>query len=431
MANLLQSAQVKATCAPEFYTDYLANLAARGQQAQQQAQFVGAQPLQQAAFAAACASRGQFQPALTAGQGYVGQAAGQNITGAAAPYLQAATSASPLCAARPMICRAANLNLANLAGEYMNPYIQGAVQSMSDIAQRNIRQNLTPMATAATVGSGQFGSQRGAQVLGQVQVQAQQDLNNQIAQMMSSGYGQALQAAQAKQGALSSAAQQIAQAQQAANAAQLQAAQTAGGLTAQQAQALQQAGLGMGTLGQQAQAMNLACINALATLGGQQQTIAQNAQNYPLTTLGSLASLLQGYSIPTATRTTLQMSPFSALGALGAGGMGLYQNVPAIRDLVSRGAGGLGSFFRNLGGGGGGIGTGTGLEGLSCANVGRDEQQAINDYLNFLNNATPNFDYGFDCIGFAEGGSIHNKAVGGKIGCASTRSYGALPYKKG
>ncbi len=318
-------------------------------------------------------------------------------------YLQRAATQGGLTAAEPYLRTAAMRSPAEMAEEYMNPYVRSAVQSMSDIAQRNIRQNLSPMATAAAVGSGQFGSQRGAQVLGQVQAQAQQDLNAQIAQMLSSGYGQALQAAGQQQaltgqlgatagglgqqqaallgqlgqtaggltaqqaqnlisaanvaggltqqqanllgqlggtagsltaqqaqnlinaglglGGQQTAANQIAaglagtaaQAQQAQNAANLQAAQTAAQAASQQAAAQQAAGLGLGQLAQQGSGVNLANINALATLGQQQQTIAQNQQLFPLTTLSNLAGLLQGYQIPTEVTTQLNMSPLSAL----------------------------------------------------------------------------------------------------------------------
>lgn len=446
MANLLQSTQVKSTCAPGFYTDYLSNLASRGQAAQQAAQFVGAQPLQQKAFEAACASQGQFQPALATGQQYVGQAAGQNITGAATPYLQAATTASPLCAARPMICQSANLNIACLAGQYMSPYLQKAMQSVSDIGQRNIIQNLSPQATAAAVGSGQFGSQRGAQVLGQVQQQAQQDLNRQLSEMANTGFGQALQAAQAKQAALGQAAGQISAAQQAQNQANLQAAQTAGGLTAQQADALQKAGLGMGTLGQTAQSMNLACINALSTLGGQQQTIAQNQQNYPLTTLASLASLLQGYSIPTATKTQLQMSPFSALGAVGSAGLGLMTpkyDTSGKPIEGSRVIDQIGNILKGLPAFGGGSGASGGCAGSSmpigCQTPGSGIFTGCSSSSMPIGCQTSGggiytgggFCSFFQCGCYAEGGSVQRKAVGGRIGCASTKSLGGLPYKKG
>ena len=424
MANLLQSTQTKSTCAPGFYTNYLSNLAQAGQAAQQQAQFVGAQPLQQQAFTQAAEGFGAFQPNVATGAQYLGQAAGQNITGAAAPYLQAGTTASPLCAARPMICSAANLNLAGVASDYMNPYIQSAIRSMSDIAQRNIRQNLSPAATAAAVGSGQYGSQRGAQVLGQITAQAEQDLNKQIADMLSTGYGQSLQAAQAKQSALTQAAQQISQAQQAQNQAQLTAAQTAGSTAAQQAQALQQAGLGMGTLGTQASGMRLACINALSTLGGQQQQIAQNQQMFPLTTLGSLASLLQGYSIPTATRTQLQMSPFSAAAAIGAGGLGVLQNYPqisqSIKDIFGKSAGALPPLCTSSSSGQrpSDLPNVPGLPvptsgGFDLCSSGACQTCFCCDYAGLM----------------ASGGMV--KSAGGSMGCASTQSRGALPYKKG
>jgi len=328
MANMLQSSQNQATTAPGFYTDYLSGLATKGQAAAGQAQFAGAQPLQTEAFCKVATNFGAQQPAFQTGQKYVGQAAGQDVTGAAAPFLQAGTTASPLCAAKPLICGSANLNLADLASEYMNPYISTAVQSMSDIAQRNIRQNLSPAATAAAVGSGQFGSQRGAQVLGQVKSQAEQDLNNQIAQMLTSGFGQALCAAKSKQGALAQAAQTTSAAQQAQNQAELQAAQTAASAAAQEGSLLNTAGSTMGALGTGAGSQNLACINALATLGGQQQTIEQNRQNFPLTNLASLSTLLQGYSIPTSTKTTLCMSPLSGVAAVGTGLGALLQNDP-------------------------------------------------------------------------------------------------------
>lgn len=420
MANLLQSSQTKATEAPSFYTDYLTNLATQGKAATCQAQYVGAQPLQTQAFQKVCQNFGGAQPAFQTGQQYVGQAAGQNITGAAAPYLQAGTSASPLCAARPMICQAANLNLACLASGYMSPYIKSAVQSMSDIAQRNIRQNLSPMATSAAVGSGQFGSQRGAQVLGQIQEQAQQDLNAQIADMLNKGYGQALSAAQTKQQTLGTLSQQIAEAQRAQNQAQLTAAQTAGCAAAREAAARTQAGQAMGTLGQQAAAANLACINALATLGGQQQTIAQNAQNYPLTKLQTLSSLLQGYQVPTSVRTTLCMSPFSALSAVGTGVMGAAQKLP--------------EFIKDFGG------AVEAIKGIFPSGPTYD----------FTGGASPeDYSNAFPTLGsFANGGLIcaaspvgsgccsccyarGGKVATGTVGCYSTRSHGALPYKKG
>ena len=323
MANLLQSTQTTETTAPQFYTDYLSNLASRGQTAQQAAQYVGAQPLQQQAFTQAGQTAGSFQPVISAGEQLAQQAGGQDITGAAAPYLMAGTAISPLSALAPFAQNIAASSPADLAAAYMSPYIGSAVQNLSDIAQRNIQQNLAPQATAAAVGTGQFGSQRGAQVLGQVERDAQRDLENQISQMLNAGYGQALTAAGQYQGTLGQLGSAAANAQNAYNQALLNAAQTAGSTSQQQAASRIAAGQALGTLGTQAQTMNLADINALASLGGQQQQILQNQQNYPLTTLASLANILQGAQIPTTVTAALNQSPLSVLAGITTGGVGM------------------------------------------------------------------------------------------------------------
>lgn len=428
MANLLQSSQNKETTAPGYYTDYLSNLATQGKQAAGQAQYVGAQPLQEQAFCEAQQNFGAQQGALSTAQGIVGQAAGQDITGAAQPYLTAGTSASPLCAARPLICNAANLDLSQLASQYMSPYINTAVQGLSDIAHRNIRQNLSPAATAAAVGSGQFGSQRGAQVLGQIQAQAEQCLNQQIANMENQGFAQALQAATAKQGALGNLANTTATAQQAQNQANLTAGSTAAQAAANQGQLLNTAGTNLGNLAQTGATMNLACINALSTLGGQQQTIAQNAQNFPLTKLQSLSSLLQGYQIPTGTKTTLCMSPFSAAAAIGAGGLGVVKNLPGITKNLKDAFAEQKAKVPVIPNPGTKIpANGGNINGL-C-----DCTSCCNDCCSCCSCCC------MDCCSccccyccccVAEGGSIKAKTRG-YTGCASTYSRGGLPVKKG
>ena len=413
MANLLQSSQNKETTAPSYYTDYLSTLANQGRAAAGQASYVGAQPLQTKAFESVCQNFGAQQPSIQIGKNLVGQAAGQDVTGAAAPFLQAGTTASPLCAARPLICQTANLNLSCVASQYMSPYIQTAVQGMSDIAQRNIRNNLSPAATAAAVGSGQFGSQRGAQVLGQINAQAQQCLNSQIANMQNQGYAQALQAATAKQSALGNLANTAANAQQAQNQANLTAGSTAAQAAANQGSLLNTAGTNMGNLAQTGAGLNLACINAMSTLGGQQQTIGQNAQNFPLTNLASLGSLLQGYSIPVGTSTTLCMSPLSSLAAAGAGAMGLYQKIPGFKSLVDSGLTSVKDFF--------GSSSGTGHECDFCCSSGDCGTPC------WAGNCCS------CCCGgyFAASGGLIKPKARGYTGCASTTHRGALPQKKG
>jgi hypothetical protein len=311
MANMLQSSQNKSTCVPSFYTNYLTNLATKGQQAACGASYVGAQPLQTEAFKTATQNAGAAQPAFQTGMGYLGCAANKNISGAATPYLT----------------EAQQTNTGQLAQCYMSPYINNAIHGMSDVAMRNIQQNLAPQATAAAVGSGQFGSQRGAQVEGQVQANAMQDLNSQIANLLNSGYGTAMNAATQRQSLLN------------------QLGSTAATAGAECARAKQAAGVGMGQLGTSLTNANIACVNALATLGGQEQTIAQNAQCYDLAKYAKLAGIMQGAQIPTSVKTTMCLSPFSTISQLGAGAMGILCKLGQNPDYFKNIKGGLDSIF--------------------------------------------------------------------------------------
>jgi len=395
MANLLQSSQNKSTCAPQYYTNYLQQLATCGSTAEKCAQYIGATPLQSQAFCSVSTNFGASQPTYKTGESYLGCAANQNIKGAAAPYLQAATTASPLCAAKPLICQSQGMNLGQLAQCYMSPYINSAITNMSNVAQRNIQQNLSPQATSAIVGSGQFGSQRGAQALGQITANAEQCLNTQIGNMLTQGYGQALCAAKAKESALGALANTTVQGQTAQNQAQIAAGQTAACAATRQAAAEQAAGIGMGTLGTQAAAQNLACINALATLGAQCQQIKQNAQCYDFTKLSKLASLMQGQSIPTTVKTTMCMSPLSAAGSLGALAKGIA-SCSTLSGLVKCGY----SSIKNL------------FSGTPCT-------RCCGSAVNMCN-------YSMGC---ASGGLVKAKS-GGAIGCRSTRNLGALPLRR-
>ena len=439
MANLLQSSSNKSTCAPSYYTNYLTTLANKGLSAQCAAQYVGAQPLQTKAFCTANAEAGNYAGNFQTGAGLVGCAANQNISGSATPYLQAATTASPLCAAKPLINETAGTNLGQLAQCYMSPYLQSAIQNVSNVAQRNIQQNLAPQATAATVGSGQYGSQRGAQVLGQVENNAMQCLNNTMANMENAGYNTAMCAAKAKESALGALANTTSAAQQAQNQVQLGAGTEAATSATQQANALQQAGLGMGTLGTEGSNVKLACINALATLGGQQQTIAQNKQCYPLTTLAKTAGILSGANIPMSTKQTLCMSPLSAIGAAGSTALGLLTPCKTTgKTLLSSLKCGIKSTFglcqplcatKIAKGGSCGSGPFVPTKGNSFC------LPCKTNCTGCLSSCTP-IGCQYCCVGcipicgLASGGLVQGKALGGTVGCASTIYFGGLPFRR-
>jgi len=293
MANLLQSSQTQATQAPSYYTDYLSNIATKGAAQVDPltgAQYVGSQPLQETAFENVEDAAAQYKDTLTD----AGTTLGSAVSGT-----------SPLSAATSYLT-SAGTNPATAATGYMSPYTTGVVNQIGNIGQRNIMQNLAPQATAGAVGSGQFGSKRGAEVLGQTVQNASRDILGQQATAMEKGYQSALDAA-LKQ-----------------NQLQAQMGQTAGTLASQGQQNLTQAGAQQGQLASTNQALNLAEINALATLGEQQRTLKQNEQLFPLSNLSTLSGMLRGYNVPTTTKTTAEMSPLSALAGIGTGAMGLF-----------------------------------------------------------------------------------------------------------
>jgi hypothetical protein len=309
MANLLQSSQTQATQAPSYYTDYLSNIASKGAAAVDPAtgaQYVGAQPLQETAFGNVEESAGAYKPTLTSAGTTLGSAV---------------DATSPLSAATSYLT-AAGTDPSKAATGYMSPYTTGVVNQIGNLGQRNIMQNLAPQATAGAVGSGQFGSKRGAEVLGQTIQNANRDILGQQTSAMDKAYQNAMDAA-LKQ-----------------NQLQAQVGQTAGTLASQGTQNLINAGAQQGQLASTEQGLNLAEINALATLGEQQRTLKQNEQLFPLSNLSTLSGMLRGYNVPTTTKTTAETSPLSALASIGAGAAGLFSGT---------GAGGTGpSLFDNI-----------------------------------------------------------------------------------
>ena len=239
----ITTSQQQATATPQFYTDYLNQLATNGATAAQGAQYIGATPLQEQAFNQVGSNVGNYQPALT--------------------------------------------NATNLASSVGGTSLADAI---GNYGQANIAANLAPQATAGIVGSGQFGSKRGAQALGQTLSNA--DL----------------------------------------------------GILAQQQTALQQdqankiaAANSLNNIATNTQNLGLGDVNALSTLGAQQQTIAQNQQLFPMAQLTAESNLLKGATIPTSTSSSYtgpipgayNNSPLSQIAGVGSvlAGTGLGQTL--------------------------------------------------------------------------------------------------------
>ena len=240
------------TSAPSWYTDYLSNLAKGVTTGISGASYANAQPLQTAAFEKAATTTNTYP-------GYFDRAlqATSNIG-------QADIVARPVDPVTGLPVEGGKSRVE----QFMNPYTTQVVDALGALGQRNIQQFLAPQATASAVGTGQFGSKRGAEVLGQAINTGLANTQAAQSQALQQGYTEALRAAQADQTQKLNAAQQY------------------------------------GSLATAGQAANLADINALATLGSQQQTINQNAELFPLTALNLGAQALRGYNVPTTVDNT-------------------------------------------------------------------------------------------------------------------------------
>ena len=135
--------QTQATL-PEFYTNYLQDVANLGANAVQQGGVAGFSPLQQQAFQ--MAPNAAFSGSQTAGDA-------ASLLGAAG------TTATP-----------------SMVSAYMNPYVSNVVNEMGRLQQQNIQRNVLPSLAGAGVGTGSFGSKRQATATGQTLADMQANL---------------------------------------------------------------------------------------------------------------------------------------------------------------------------------------------------------------------------------------------------------------
>ena len=158
LPDVTTTTQTQAT-APEFYTNYLQDIANLGQNAVQQGGVAGFSPLQQQAF--------QMVPDVAfAGAGSMG-------------------------AASQLMGQAGATTMPDVVADYMNPYTMGVVDEMDRLQQRSIRENILPNLGAAATGSGQFGSRRQAQITGNSLRDLQSDLLGKQMMALQSGYSDA------------------------------------------------------------------------------------------------------------------------------------------------------------------------------------------------------------------------------------------------
>ena len=332
MANLLQSSETSTTTTPDWYNNTMTTLASQGANAAGVG--TGAAPLPAAKFIDYNDLQNQaYNTADTATQGYQ-----DTLASAGNTLTSAGNATNPLSAASGYF-KTAGTSPAELAKQYMNPYIDTVINGLGNIGQRNIQMNLAPQLTAGAVGSGQFGSQRGAGALAQGIANANADILGAQSSALGKGYSDALAAA----------GQQ--------NALQAQMGTSAGNLASAGQQNLTQLGAQQGNLAGVNEKLALDRLNALQTLGTAKQTNLQNKEMFPLTNLTTLANLFSKANVPTTVTKTAEGSPLSGLATLGAGAAGLFQVNPTtglslFNSLTGTAKGsGLADWLNSFGGG--------------------------------------------------------------------------------
>ena len=162
----VETSRVTAAQAPQYLTDYLTDLAAKGRQqlgASGESLVAGPSALQQQAYGMAPGVATAYQPAMNAAF-----AAGQ---AGAAPITSADISA------------------------FYNPYQQQVIDEMSRQSALNVQRNLMPQLKSAFVGAGSLGSQRYADAAGQTLADIQANLLGEQSKYRAMGFQSALDAA--------------------------------------------------------------------------------------------------------------------------------------------------------------------------------------------------------------------------------------------
>jgi hypothetical protein len=258
LPDVTKTTQTQAT-APEFYTNYLQDIANLGQNAVQQGGVAGFSPLQQQAF--------QMVPDVAfAGAGSMG-------------------------AASQLMGQAGATTMPDVVADYMNPYTMGVVDEMGRLQQRSIQENILPNLGAAAAGSGQFGSRRQAQVTGNSLRDLQSDLLGKQMLALQQGYGEAGKFAQADLSRALQAGQGF------ENLGEAQQRLGLGGLKAMSEFGGQQQALGQKMLDYpmaQAQAFSQLLRQYQVPGGSVQQTTGPDAGSYSNSPLSQIAGLLTG-----------------------------------------------------------------------------------------------------------------------------------------
>jgi len=281
---------------PDWYQDYTKGIAGKGLELAANAQnnpvpqqsVAGFTPDQTQAFQQVRDNQGVWKPGMAAANGAT--------TGAMTTAAGAATAANGAVAGP-----SANFTDPGTVGKYMSPYTSSVVDEIGRLGNQNFTEKIMPGVNDSMIGSGQFGSERNADVLGRAARDAQQNITGQQASALESGYTTAGNLF--NQDANRTQQQQQLQASTALQGGQLGATT---GL---------QGGQQLGALAQSGAALGLGDAQALQAVGQQQQQLQQTGldtaynngvanNNAGWSNLDNLNSLVRGTQLPTSQTST-------------------------------------------------------------------------------------------------------------------------------
>lgn len=265
LPNVTETSQ-KQTTLPQYLTDFQQDTINLGRNAIQQGGVAGLSPLQQQAIN--MAPKTSFSGSGSAGT------------------------------AQDLLTQSGYTGANQIVQNYMNPYTQNVVEEMARLANKNYRQNMGGF-EAASVGSGNFGSSRAAQQGGQTLADMQAALTGQQYGALSSGYKDAMTAAQND----------------------LTRGVQAGQSLNQTAQVQNQ----IGTSG----------LKTMNELGAVQQKNEQDKLNYPMEQAKQFASLMQGQQTPSGS-TSIDVKPGQA-GQYGLSGLEQLATMYSIYKALQSG----------------------------------------------------------------------------------------------
>ena len=185
--------------------------------------------------------------------------------------------------------------------QYMSPYTSSVVNEIGRLGKQNFDEKIMPGVTSSMIGSGQFGSERNADVLGRAARDSAANITGQQAGALEAGYAQA--------GTLFNAdANRQQQQQQLQAQTALQGGQLSAGTTLD-------ASKNLGALTQAQHALGLSDAQQMQAIGQQQQQLNQagmdTAYNNQVATnnagwsqLDNLSSVLRGQQLPTSQTST-------------------------------------------------------------------------------------------------------------------------------